>query len=319
MISTFVRVGLSCVCLSLLSPPALAHATFEVQQAHPGTTYKAVLRVPHGCKGAATTEIHIQMPEGYFNVKPMPHAGWQLKTVTGPYQHSYMNHGTEMKDGVTEIIWSDGNLPDAWYDEFVFRGTLADTLEPGSTLYFPTIQICATGENYWTVTADNKDGEPAPKLMLSAAKSTGETGGTAMQAASVTLGDLVLSDAYTRAMPPSAPTGGGFVTITNNGTESDRLVSVSSPAAKVVQIHQMSMENNVMVMRQMKDGVEIPAGATVSLAPGGIHIMFINPSAPFVQGQAVEVTLHFEKAGDVTLHLPVAALGATEMPAMKMN
>lgn len=130
------------------------------------------------------------------------------------------------------------------------------------------------------------------------------------------IGALELSGAYTRAMPPRARTGGGFVTITNKGTESDRLVSASSPAAPHVEIHMMSMNNDVMVMRRMEDPLDIPAGEAVQLKPGGLHIMFIDVPVAFVKGEMVEVTLTFEHAGDVTLHMPVGALGSKEMPEM---
>ena len=135
----------------------------------------------------------------------------------------------------------------------------------------------------------------------------------------VMLGSLTITNAFARAMPPNAPTAGGFVTITNHGVADDRLVSASSPRAPEVQLHEMSIDaNNVMVMRQLPDGIAIPAGATVELTPGGLHLMFIHPVPGFKLGETVAVTLHFETAGDVTLKLPVAGLGATEMP-MDMN
>jgi len=132
----------------------------------------------------------------------------------------------------------------------------------------------------------------------------------------VKLGDLVLYNAFTRAMPPTARAGGGFVTIVNTGTEDDRLIAAASPAAKFVQLHTMKMDNGVMVMRELENGVELPAGKAVALKPGGMHIMFIDAPEPFKKGSTVDVTLTFEKAGEVTLHLPVGALGSTEMPAM---
>ncbi len=124
----------------------------------------------------------------------------------------------------------------------------------------------------------------------------------------VKLGDLELSGSFTKAMPPAAKAGGGFVTITNNGSESDRLVSAASDVANMVQLHEMRMENDVMVMREMKDGIEIPAGETVMLKPGGLHIMFMKVKKPFVEGEVVKVTLTFEKAGTVDIMLPVGPM-----------
>ncbi len=126
----------------------------------------------------------------------------------------------------------------------------------------------------------------------------------------VMLGDLELSDPFTRATPPSAKTGGGFMTITNSGEADDRLVSVTSPAAAVVELHLMTMENEVMVMRSSPEGFVIPAGESVKLAPGGKHLMFMQLGGPFVEGAVVPVTLVFERAGSVDLELPVAPIGA---------
>lgn len=128
------------------------------------------------------------------------------------------------------------------------------------------------------------------------------------------LGDLVLYNAFTRAMPPTARAGGGFVAIANTGSEDDRLVSAASDAAAAVELHNMIMDGGVMVMREFENGIEIPAGAVTMLKPGGMHIMFIDAPAPFKQGDTVSVTLSFEKAGDITIDLPIGALGSTEMP-----
>lgn len=129
----------------------------------------------------------------------------------------------------------------------------------------------------------------------------------------VVLGDLELSGPFTRAMPPAAKSGGGFVTITNMGGTDDRLMSVSSPTASVVELHIMKIENEVMVMQSQPDGFAIPAGETVELAPGGKHMMFMGVTQQFVEGHMVPVTLVFEHAGTVDLMLPVAPIGATGM------
>ena len=130
----------------------------------------------------------------------------------------------------------------------------------------------------------------------------------------IRLGDLSFSGAFTRAMPSSAKTGGGYVTITNKGTESDRLVSASSPAAPMVQIHEMKMEGDVMRIGELPDGIEIPPGETVTLAPGGAHIMFMNVPEPFAEGDEVAVTLTFQKSGRIDLVFDVQPVGATEAP-----
>ena len=123
--------------------------------------------------------------------------------------------------------------------------------------------------------------------------------------APVTAGDLELTAGFTKAMLPGQPVGGGFVTITNKGGEDDRLVSATSSQAGEVQLHEMAMEGDVMKMRQLNDGIVIPAGQTVELKPGGLHLMFYKVAEPFKEGATVNVTLTFEKAGAVEVVLPV--------------
>ncbi len=121
----------------------------------------------------------------------------------------------------------------------------------------------------------------------------------------VKAGDLEVSGGFAKAMLPGQPVGGGFFTVKNNGSADDQLLSVASPAAGQVQIHEMSMQGNVMKMRELKDGITIPAGKTVELTPGNLHLMFIKVAAPFKQGDKVPVTLTFAKAGKVDLVLNV--------------
>ena len=92
--------------------------------------------------------------------------------------------------------------------------------------------------------------------------------GTA-SAHSYKLGALEIGHPWARATPPTAPAGGGYLTIKNTGTTPDRLVEVRSPAAAAAQVHEMKMEGNVMRMRELAGGLEIAPGATVALAPGG--------------------------------------------------
>ncbi|MCS6760461.1 MAG: copper chaperone PCu(A)C [Candidatus Devosia euplotis] len=121
----------------------------------------------------------------------------------------------------------------------------------------------------------------------------------------VHLGSLNISQPFARATLPNAPVGGGFMSIENTGAAPDRLISISSSVAAQVQIHEMSMQGDVMKMRELPDGLEIPAGRTVTLAPGGFHVMFMGLRQAFVEGQTVPVTLVFEKAGSVDIDLPI--------------
>ena len=132
----------------------------------------------------------------------------------------------------------------------------------------------------------------------------------AASAHSVKAGALELTDLWTRATPPNAPTAGGYLTISNTGSEPDRLIAVASPQAANGDLHEMSVKDGVMTMRPVEGGLEIPAGQSVTLAPGGFHIMFISPKEPFVEGGKVPVVLTFEKAGKVETFLHVMGIGA---------
>ena len=161
------------------------------------------------------------------------------------------------------------------------------------------------------------------KTFLLAAIACVAAAGAAL-AGDVTVGDLTISDAWTRAMPPGARAGTGFMIIKNAGAEADRLVGGSSPAAGRVEIHEMSVADNIMRMRQLEHGLEVPAKGAVELKPGGYHVMFIDVKTAFKEGEAVPVTLNFEKAGAVTFDLPAMPIGAgahmhMNMPGMGMH
>lgn len=124
------------------------------------------------------------------------------------------------------------------------------------------------------------------------------------------VGSLEIDHPWTRATPPSARTGGGYMTITNKGTAPDRLISARSGASAKVEIHEMKMDGTIMRMRELENGLEIPPGATVALKPGGYHIMFMELKAPLEKGGKVPVTLVFEKAGSVDVEFPIQEMGA---------
>ncbi|MFN4017717.1 MAG: copper chaperone PCu(A)C [Reyranella sp.] len=124
------------------------------------------------------------------------------------------------------------------------------------------------------------------------------------------LGALQIDHPWTRATAPTAKAGGGFLTIVNKGPTPDRLIAARSPAAKAVEVHEMKMDGSIMRMREVDGGLEIPAGATVTLKPGGYHIMFMELSAPLAKGGKVPVTLVFEKAGSIDVEFKIEAAGA---------
>jgi uncharacterized protein YcnI len=129
-----------------------------------------VLQINHGCDGSPTTRIRVRIPEGVINVKPQPKPGWTVDLVRGAYAKPHALWGASVTDGVKEIVWSGGNLPDAFYDELVFRAYLAPDLE-GDALYFPVVQECEKGVERWIdIPEAGKSSEdyetPAPGLKL---------------------------------------------------------------------------------------------------------------------------------------------------------
>ena len=153
-----------------LSGMAAAHVTFETREAVASSTYKAVLRVGHGCEGTPTTTIRVQIPAGVIAVKPMPKQGWTLSTVVGDYPTPVKYYDEMLTKGVKEIIWTGGSLPDSWYDEFVFRASLPDA-PAGTMVWFPVVQQCEKGVHRWIEipAADKKPDdykEPAPGVRI---------------------------------------------------------------------------------------------------------------------------------------------------------
>ena len=130
------------------------------------------------------------------------------------------------------------------------------------------------------------------------------------QAQEVKAGDLVITQAWSRATPSGAKVAGGYLTIENKGAAPDRLVSGAGEIAGKVEIHEMAMNNGVMTMRPLDKGLAIEPGKTVKLAPGGYHMMLMDLKGPLKEGDKVPMTLEFEKAGKVTLSLAVQGVGA---------
>ena len=123
-------------------------------------------------------------------------------------------------------------------------------------------------------------------------------------------GDLVVTQAWSRATPGGAKIAGGYLTIENKGTAPDRLLGGSAEVSDKVQVHEMAVNNGVMTMRSLDKGLAIEPGKIVKLAPGGFHLMLTDLKKPLKQGDKVPVTLEFEKAGKVKLSLDVQAVGA---------
>jgi uncharacterized protein YcnI len=167
-------IAASFIAIAGLAGAAEAHITLETGQSAANATYKAVLRVGHGCEGADTTSVRVQIPEGLIAAKPMPKPGWKIELKEGAYAKSYDYYGTPVTKGIKEISWSGGSLPDAFYDEFVFRVRVTG-FAPGSTVYLPVVQECGkTVERWIEIPAQGKSEDdyehPAPSFTVTAPK-----------------------------------------------------------------------------------------------------------------------------------------------------
>jgi periplasmic copper chaperone A len=131
-----------------------------------------------------------------------------------------------------------------------------------------------------------------------------------VSAAEVKAGDLVITQAWSRATPGGAKVGGGYLTIENRGSAPDRLIGGSADVAAKVQVHEMSMNNGVMTMRPVDGGLVIEPGKTVKLSPGGFHLMLLDLKGALKEGDKLPLTLEFEKAGKVSIVLDVGGIGA---------
>lgn len=153
--------------------PAFAHATLETSQAPAGSYHTAVVRITHGCDGSPTRTVMVKIPEGATGVRPQPKPGWEVRIVKARLDQPYKDaHGREITEKVGEIHWTGGRLLDEHYDEFRIRMKLPEA-EPGTVVYFPTVQECEQGAHRWIEIP--KPGQkaselasPAPHLTLTA-------------------------------------------------------------------------------------------------------------------------------------------------------
>jgi len=125
------------------------------------------------------------------------------------------------------------------------------------------------------------------------------------------IGALEIVHPWARATPKGASTGAAYATIKNTGSVPDRLVGGTVAGAARVEVHEMTMDGNVMRMRELKGGLEIKPGESATLKPGGVHLMLLELKTPLERGKPVKGTLVFERAGTVEVQYDVEAVGAT--------
>lgn len=122
---------------------------------------------------------------------------------------------------------------------------------------------------------------------------------------------ITVEQPWARATPVGAKTGAAYLTLANKSKTADRLTGASSDVADKVQIHEMKVVNGVMQMREVAGGLAVPAGGSVTLKPGSYHMMLLGLKKPLVAGQSFPLTLTFAKAGNISVTVPIRAIGAT--------
>lgn len=133
---------------------------------------------------------------------------------------------------------------------------------------------------------------------------------TSAYAHSFTQGDIVVAHPWTRATPAGTSVGVAYLKITNKGKDADVLTGVAFDGAASVEVHEMKTEGDKMIMRELKDGVEVKPGETVELKPQGIHLMLMGLAKPIAEGPNVKGSLTFKNAGTLNVTFQVEPVGA---------
>lgn len=259
--------------------PAFAHVTLPPGGASAGSDYEAVFRVGHACKDtSATTGITVRLPDGFSMAEAQPRAGWTLAA------------------NAREVSWTaaaGAGLPEKEKAEFIVRGKLTAT--PG-TLWFKVLQSCGKGSADWAqipAGASDKPDFPAARLEVLAAG----------------VAPVDIKDAWVRQTVPGQSGTGAFMKL--QAPQGAKLVGLSTPVAGVAEVHEMKMDNGTMRMRELAEGLPLPARQTVELKPGGFHVMLMDLKQPLPKGAIVPLTLRFEDAKGQplsrTVQVPVGA------------
>jgi copper(I)-binding protein len=259
-------------CIALTCTSAIAHITLPPGGAAANTDYEAVFRVGHACKDArATTGVTVRLPKGFAFTDAQARKGWRMEVDP---------------TGDAQVRWTavgEGNaLPDAERAEFIVRGKV--TAAPG-TLYFKVLQTCDSTSADWA----QLPGAPgAEKVAFPAARLDVLAPGVA---------PVDVKDAWIRPSVPGQGSTGAFMKL--YAPSGARLVGVSTPLAGVAGVHEMKMDGDIMKMREVGGGVELPPRQTVELKPGGYHVMLMDLKQTLQQGANVPMTLIFEDAKGV--------------------
>jgi len=276
-----------------------AHVVLSEKSFEGGVNFAAFFKVEHGCDGSPTLSLRVEVPP-------------DVTVVDVPEKDGWKTNAEKTGGRVTAVSWR-GRLEGGEAGQF---GVLLKLPARTGALYFPTVQKCAKGEMRWTeIPAGGQSAQslkrPAPMLQLTAAES---------RPAMVMAGDMMIMEPWSRATPPGAQTGAGYLSMMNHGTTPDTLLGGSTPVAARLEIHQTTIASGIVSMRPAPDGVPIPAESTVTLKPeSGYHLMLIGLKAPLKAGTQIPVTLNFAKAGAVSLEFTVEPLGALQPGAAEHN
>ncbi len=319
---TFLKPLRLAAALALAIPalPAFAHIVLETRTAAAGASYKAVFMVGHGCQGSATTGVAVQVPAGFQGAKPYPKAGWTISVQKGKLDKPYNDHGRQVSEDVTAITWTaaskEAALQEAHFDEFVLRGKLPDAAGP---LWFKVLQTCETGSTNWNeipASGISTQGMKSPAALLEVMAPQGaqvaQAPARTQAGPAAAVPAVQVGGAWVRATVPGQKGSGAFMTITSKAAT--RLVGISTPVAGVAEVHEMKMEGDVMKMRAVAGGLELPAGKPVELKPSGYHVMLMDLKQTLTAGSTVPLTLRFKNARGVESSVNVSAPVGTAVP-----
>jgi copper(I)-binding protein len=259
-----------------------AHVSLQQATADAGSAYRAVLRVGHGCDGAATTAITVQVPPGFADAQPQPRNGWTLTRQGADVSWVAEGKQNALASGSRGEFIIDGKLP---------------TLP--AALWFKVRQSCDQARIDWDQLPPNGtsvEGMKTPAVLLQ------------VQAPAL----VKVEDGWVHSTVPGQRGSAGYMKLT--ARVGHRLVGASSPAAGVAEVHDMKMEGDVMRMRPVR-ALELPAGKMVELRPGGMHLMLMDLKQPLVTGTSVPLTLVFRDGRGVESKVETRLLVSGSPPA----
>lgn len=285
---TSSRLAAAALAAAAAAPAAFAHVTLPPGGATAGSDYAAAFRVGHACKDAkATTALRVRIPPGFTPLEAVARPGWTA-TLTP-----------------TEVAWvakdARAALPAKEHTQFIVRGSVGGTPGP---LWFKVLQVCDVGQTDWAqVPAREGDKPEFPAARLDVLPAG--------------VAPVDVRDAWIRSAVAGQSATGVFATLTT-GTGL-RLVGGNAPWADAVEVHEMRMEGDVMRMRPLANGLDLPPGQAVELRPGGLHLMVMGLHEAAPDGAMRPLTLNFVdrqgRASSLTLQVPVRTAPAAASAA----